>query len=72
MRKMTSIMAAVALVASPGTQGVAQTLDPPVVAQEVPDRAVTGSLGPTEILITVLALLMVWAAYDQNDRANAD
>jgi hypothetical protein len=72
MRKMNSIMAAAALVISLGTQGVTQTLDPPVVTQDRSSGSVTSSLGPTEILITVLALLLVWAAHDQNDRANAD
>jgi hypothetical protein len=71
MHKLKSIIAATALAAALGTQGMAQTLDPPAVADDTPRGSITSSLGTTEILISVLALLLIWAAYDQNAEANS-
>ncbi len=50
----------------------AQELTPPAVLESAAVAAPSGSLTTTNILITVLATLLVGAAWAQNDRAKSD
>ena len=49
----------------------AETLEAPVTSEPPVLAPATSSVGSTDILISVLAVLLVWAAVQQNERAKS-
>lgn len=63
---------AICLTAMASAPTFAETLQPPAQAEQPTLAPPTSSVGSTDILITVLATLLIWAAVQQTADANGN
>ena len=66
---MRNTICTAAMVLCLGLPVSADTLEPPETIVETALPAPLASVGTTELIITVLAALLVWAAVEQNNRS---
>ena len=66
---MRKTICTAAIVLCIGLPAAADTLEPPETIVETALPAPLASVGTTELIITVLAALLVWAAVEQNNRS---
>ena len=69
--QMRIMIVAIALAATAALPLAADTVTPPQLAENPPLPAAS-SVGTTDILISTLAVLLIWAAAQQNARAKSD
>ena len=69
--QMKQILRAGLLALALAQQLASETLEAPVTSEPPVLAPASSSVGSTDILISVLAVLLVWAAVQQNERAKS-
>ena len=69
MKDFKALLMAVTILATLAAPVRAEELSAPAPASDPALSPATSSVGSTDILITTLAVLLVWAAVQQNERA---